>query len=64
MRLQIPQLERACNLRLSYVRPMSGGAHVLRMHTDAAENAIACLRAQPGVVYVQQDHLAKPTEAP
>ena len=60
LRASLPALAAACAVSLEYTRPMSGGAHVVRMSASAPEQALACLRAQAGVVYVQEDRLAHP----
>lgn len=60
MRARLPALAAACEVQLSYLRPMSGGAHVVQMRASTPEAALNCLRAQPEVVYVQEDKLARP----
>jgi len=60
LRARLPVLAAACAVQLSYLRPMSGGAHVVRMRADAPAQGLGCLRAQPDVVYVQEDKLARP----
>jgi len=60
LRARLPALAAACELELEYLRPMSGGAHVLRMRAAAPERGLGCLRAQPEVVYVQEDKLVRP----
>ena len=60
VRASLPALGGACGVRLEYTRPMSGGAHVVRMWSDAPEQALSCLRQQADVVYVQQDRVARP----
>ena len=60
LRAALPALAAACSVGLEYSRPMSGGAHVVRMSATELESALACLRAQAGVVYVQEDRLARP----
>ncbi len=60
LRARLPALAAACELELEYVRPMSGGAHVLRMRADMPEQGLGCLRAQPEVVYAQEDKLVRP----
>jgi hypothetical protein len=60
LRARLPVLEQACEVQLSYLRPMSGGAHVVQMQARSPEEALGCLRTQPDVVYVQEDKLAHP----
>lgn len=60
LQARLPDLAAACEVELSYKRPMSGGAHVVLLRTSAPEAALECLRAQRGVVYVQEDQLVRP----
>jgi len=60
LRARLPDLTKACDVQLSYLRPMSGGAHVVQMRAPMPEAALRCLRGQPEVVYVQEDKLARP----
>lgn len=60
LRARLPALAATCEVQLSYLRPMSGGAHVVQMRAPMPEAALDCLRAQPDVVYVQEDKLARP----
>lgn len=60
LRARLPVLAAACEVQLNYSRPMSGGAHVVQMRASTPEAALNCLRTQPGVVYVQEDKLARP----
>ena len=60
LRARLPDLTTACDVQLSYLRPMSGGAHVVQMRAPMPEAALNCLRGQPDVVYVQEDKLARP----
>ena len=62
LRARLPVLAAACEVDLSYKRPMSGGAHVVLMRASAPEVALRCLRAQPEVVYVQEDKLTRPMD--
>jgi len=61
LRARLPDLATACEVELSYKRPMSGGAHIVQMRAPMPEAALHCLRGQPEVVYVQEDKLAHPT---
>ena len=60
LRARLPVLAATCEVQLSYVRPMSGGAHVVQMRAPMPEAALHCLRAQPDVLYVQEDKLVRP----
>lgn len=60
LRARLPALAGACEVQLSYLRPMSGEAHVVQMKARSLEEALGCLRTQPDVVYVQEDKLARP----
>jgi len=60
LRARLQNLATACEVELSYKRPMSGGAHIVQMRAPTPEAALHCLRAQPEVVYVQEDKLARP----
>jgi len=60
LRARLPSLAKACALDMEYQRPMSGGAHVVNMRTEAVERGVDCLREQPEVVYVQEDKVARP----
>jgi hypothetical protein len=61
LRARLPDLATACEVELSYKRPMSGGAHIVQMRAPMPEAALHCLRGRPEVVYVQEDKLAHPT---
>ena len=60
LRARLPDLAAACDVQLSYLRPMSGGAHVVQLRASMPEAALHCLQAQPDVVYVQEDKRARP----
>jgi len=60
LRARLPDLATTCDVQLSYLRPMSGGAHVVQMRAPKPEAAVHCLSVQPDVVYVQEDMLARP----
>ena len=60
LRARLKVLAAACEVQLNYSRPMSGGAHIVQMRAPEPDAALHCLRAQPEVVYVQEDKLARP----
>ncbi len=55
----LADLSRTVAARVDYVRPMSGGAHVLRVETAGGrgriEDLLTKLSQRPDVVYVEQD---------
>ncbi|TQV65165.1 MAG: hypothetical protein FNT29_02165 [Halothiobacillaceae bacterium] len=63
VRAALPDLGQAAGLMLTYVRPMSGQAHVLRFPFDATnaqiEQALHRLRAHPAIDYAEPDRRVK-----
>ena len=62
-RVALPALSRLAGLEMTYVRPMSGQAHVLRFPaetgSDQIEQALRRLRADPAIEYAEPDRRVK-----
>jgi acetolactate synthase small subunit len=64
----VQELSRDARAALSYIRPMSGGAHVFAVEkiSDAEQliKVIQRLSQRPDVLYVQQDRMLRHQKAP
>lgn len=63
----VQELSRAAQIQISYLRPMSGGAHVFRV-TDITDKeqltmAIQRLSNRPEILYVEQDRIMQHNQA-
>jgi hypothetical protein len=62
------ELSRQAGLSFAYLRPLSGGAHLLQIEgiasPEAVDEALGRLRASPGVEYVEPDQLMRHQQPP
>ena len=60
----VETLSRDVSATLTYVRPLSGGAHVFSFNSQGdgtrLEAVLAALRKRPDVIYAEPDRLMKP----